>query len=267
MQRVNKLSLVNEEYNRLSQIVYINGLRDEIKIVVEAQVPATVDQATIIAKIRQRALERNKFKATKHATTAKPQNQFQRNNDACVKIHNPQINALALNDLDRPLSEEVLNQFVVQDIIVEEFYNLSINAIFGTEGSSCLKLSSLVNKKVMLMLVDSESSSVVPFRKLTCKYLTLELMMPFWALASYNKTVPCYVARLPEPWILLMNNSKSFCKHKTEIEKQVKKLLEARLITHSPSPFVSPILVVQKKDVSWRPYVAYRKLNEVTIKT
>jgi len=35
--------------------------------------------------------------------------------------------------------------------------------------------------------------------------------------------------------------------HKTEIENQVKALLSAGLITHSSSPFASPVLLVQKK--------------------
>jgi hypothetical protein len=54
--------------------------------------------------------------------------------------------------------------------------------------------------------------------------------------------------------------------HKTEIERQVAELLQARLILPSVSPFGLHVLLVQNKDGTWKFYVDYRKLNDMTIK-
>ncbi|WVY94257.1 hypothetical protein V8G54_033345 [Vigna mungo] len=54
--------------------------------------------------------------------------------------------------------------------------------------------------------------------------------------------------------------------HKIEIEKQISMLLDSGWITPSTSPFSSPVLLLRKKDGSWRMCVDYRALNAVTIK-
>jgi hypothetical protein len=53
---------------------------------------------------------------------------------------------------------------------------------------------------------------------------------------------------------------------KDEIERQVFSMLKADTVVPSLSPFASHVLLVKKKDDSWRFCVDYRKLNSITIK-
>ena len=49
------------------------------------------------------------------------------------------------------------------------------------------------------------------------------------------------------------------------MKRLVKELLAVGIIQHSKSPYASPILLVKKRDASWRICVDYRALNKLTI--
>ncbi|WVZ59495.1 hypothetical protein U9M48_009623 [Paspalum notatum var. saurae] len=54
---------------------------------------------------------------------------------------------------------------------------------------------------------------------------------------------------------------------KDEIERQIKDMLSNGLIRPSTNPFSSAVLLVKKKDSSWRFCVVYRHLNAITAKS
>ncbi|GJS76205.1 retrotransposon-related protein [Tanacetum coccineum] len=65
------------------------------------------------------------------------------------------------------------------------------------------------------------------------------------------------------------NNIRPYRHHQNQkdaIELMVKELLDSGVIRPSQSPFSSPIVMVKKKDGSWRMCIDYRQLNKHTVK-
>ena len=54
--------------------------------------------------------------------------------------------------------------------------------------------------------------------------------------------------------------------HKTEIERLVQDLLKCGVITKSRSPYAAPVVLVRKKDGSFRLCIDYQGLNKIPIK-
>jgi hypothetical protein len=154
-----------------------------------------MDRAALIAKIQQRTLERGKMKHQRappfnrnqqpKADTLVQQTNYnlqrirqlrdyrKANNlcyacgekyepghqEVCSKRQKPQVNALAINDLDKEeITEDMLNQLAIEDTLTQDFCQLSLNALSSKDTDNSIKLKALVNSKIMLILLDSGSS-------------------------------------------------------------------------------------------------------------
>jgi len=63
-----------------------------------------------------------------------------------------------VNDLDREINEDLLNEMAIDEALNETFGQLSLNALAGTESTDSIQLKATVRNKTMLILVDTGSS-------------------------------------------------------------------------------------------------------------
>jgi hypothetical protein len=82
----------------------------------------------------------------------------------------------------------------------------------------------------------------------------------------YNRSFDHAIPLFPDAVVVNSRPYRYSPHHKDEIEKQVLAMLQGGTGVPSLSLFASPVLLVKKKDASWRFCVDYRKLNASTIK-
>ena len=176
---------------------FIKGLKPELRFGVQSQVPDTMQRAIMLARVQQQIVDSKPYKATKFQQFSKFSTQstksdvrsntstsslwkerqlrdFRKANGLCMycgdkfdaahaascsKRPQNQVHSLVVNDLDQPLSDEILTQLAMEGSVTQELEQLSLNALAGTVVGDVLQLRGRVQNKVMLVLIDSDSSN------------------------------------------------------------------------------------------------------------
>jgi hypothetical protein len=92
----------------------------------------------------------------------------------CQRGNAVQLHVLVPEDMEKVLTPEVLEQIEQEEKQEEEELKLSLNAINGDDDSQCIRLRALIQHQMLLMLVDSRSSTNF-IRKQMVEKLKLEV--------------------------------------------------------------------------------------------
>lgn len=145
----------------------------------------------------------------------------------------------------------------------------ALHAITPTQLHRIVQTDS-ANAFFHICILDSDSPSLTLD---TTQYLEItKLLTHFASLFQTPSTFPS--SRTTNHAIHLLPNSEPInirpyrypYFQKQEIETQVETMLQSGIIRPSTSPFSSPVLLVKKRDGSWRFCVDYKALNAITIK-
>ncbi|KAK1602459.1 hypothetical protein QYE76_071987 [Lolium multiflorum] len=167
-----------------------NRLKEELRVAVEAQLPDSVQRATLMAQVFEQTpdsskpaykpykqyqnapwKEKNKF-TSGEVWKAQQLKEYRRANNECFKCgakYAPghqcaapvvaQLKAMQVDTATEVLSDEVLEMVTsMEALAVDEAEQLSMNAISGTDADSTIQLPARVNNLTVLLLVDSGST-------------------------------------------------------------------------------------------------------------
>jgi hypothetical protein len=77
----------------------------------------------------------------------------------CPKRVPQQLNVISKEDLEMVLSKEMLERVEQEEGQEEELHKLSLHAVSGADTPECIRFRALIQDQLMLMLVDSRSST------------------------------------------------------------------------------------------------------------
>ncbi|GJY47426.1 hypothetical protein Tco_0436489 [Tanacetum coccineum] len=151
----------------------------------------------------------------------------------------------------------ILSNF--KELIMKFKYNGRKVVLRGTQKAN---LHWMHGSKMLIQTPHVELSSMV-----LCVYPTTTLHM---IRAEESKEVPKGISQLiPLKEGTTPINSRPYrhpLTQKDVVEAMVKELLDTGVIRNIQSLFSSPVIMVKKKDETWRMCIGYRKLNNATIK-
>jgi hypothetical protein len=141
--------------------------------------------------------------------------------------------------------------------------------------SSCLKLKS---RKLRGLLKHGGVSHMVQLNRVSTKQPTLipaevqHLVSEYESIFQKPTSLPParqfdhHISLVPGVQPVNIKPYRYSPLQKDDIERQVAEMLSNGVIQPSVSPFASPVLLVKKKDGSWRFCIDFRQLNAITIK-
>lgn len=149
-----------------------------------------------------------------------------------LMLHEPDMALLHIRDLNNPVLPQ---QPLTPDTI---FYHIDVsNPETDDDGALQRLLESYSD-------IFSEPSSLPPYRE------------------GFNHKIPLEAGSNP----VNLRPYRYSSLQKDSIDKMVQEMLTQGIIQYSSSPYASPVVLVKKKDGSWRLCVDYRGLNKQTIK-